>query len=155
MPLIDHVPDSWRPLAASIAAMITLAGLDFIGALFARDWAERGRAVPFLLGLGTFALLFVVYARILQVAELSTVTIGWVVFLQVGLIAMDVFRYDVHLSRGKIVAIAAILLLQGYLVLVPNDSPHPAQAVTPPASTTGDLQAGPVESFAVALERWP
>ena len=64
--------------ASTILAMIALAGLDFIGALFAKEWAERGRIPMFILGWISFSVLFFVYARILKVAELSTVTIGWI-----------------------------------------------------------------------------
>src|SRR5207253_2194706 len=96
--------DGWKTVIVSVAAMLVLAGLDFVGALFAKEWAERGRMPMFLLGLASFAILFVVYARILKVAELSTVTIGWVVFLQVGLLTLDALKYDVRISPGKIVA---------------------------------------------------
>jgi hypothetical protein len=129
-----QITDGWKTVLASVGAMLILAGLDFTGAIFAKEWAERGRIPMFVLGLASFAILFVVYARILKVAELSTVTIGWVVFLQVGLIAIDALRYDVRLSTGKMVAIGAILVLQGYLVLAPNGevSPKPtAQSAAP------------------------
>jgi hypothetical protein len=54
------------------------------------------------------------------VAELSVVTFGWIVFLQVGLLILDRVRYGVELPPGKWVAIAAILVLQAYLILAPN-----------------------------------
>jgi hypothetical protein len=65
--------------------------------------------------------LFAFYALSLKTAELSIVTIGWVVFLQVGLILYERFRYDVTLSPAKWAAIVLILALQAYLVLAPND----------------------------------
>ena len=58
-------------------------------------------------GLLTFGVLFSVYALSLQVAELSTVTLGWIVSLHVGL------------PHGKWMAIA-VIVLQAYLVLAPN-----------------------------------
>jgi len=143
-----QVTDGWKTVVMSVGAMLLLAGLDFTGAIFAKEWAERGRMPMFLLGLASFAILFVVYARILKVAELSTVTIGWVVFLQVGLLALDALRYEVRLSPGKMLAIVAILLLQGYLVLAPNEkadskssatSPAPISEIVQPALAEGPL----------------
>ena len=60
-------------------------------------------------------------AASLKTAELSIVTIGWVVFLQVGLLLYERFRYGASLPPLKWVAIVLILTLQAYLVLVPNE----------------------------------
>lgn len=117
------VASSWRFYAVSFAAMLALAGLDFVGAIFAKEWAERQHVGLFLAGLLTFGVLFVVYAAVLKVADLSVVTFGWVVFLQIGLLLLDRLRYGVHLSAGKWAAIVAILALQAYLILVPNPTP--------------------------------
>ena len=74
-------------------------------------------------GMGVFAVLFWVYGRSLAYAELATVTISWVVMLQVGVLLIDRFRDGVHLPPGKWLAIAAILGLQGYLLLASNAPP--------------------------------
>ena len=100
-------------------AMIVLAGLDFGGALLAKQWADNGSRLCFLVGLTTFVVLFMVYAASLKTAELSVVTMGWVVLLQVGLVLIDRFRYDVAISPEKWGVIVAILLLQTYLILDP------------------------------------
>jgi hypothetical protein len=105
------------------AAMAMLAALDFFGAVFAKEWAERHNHWLFAAGLLTFGLLFAVYAASLHVAELSTVTFGWIVSLQVGLLLVERFRYAVAIPQGKWVAIVLILLLQAYLVLAPNGRP--------------------------------
>jgi multidrug transporter EmrE-like cation transporter len=117
----------------SIAAMLILALLDFIGAVFAKEWADTRQPAWFLLGLATFMGLFAFYALSLKTAELSIVTIGWVVFLQVGLVLYERLRYGVTLSPAKWAAIALILALQAYLVLVPNDQ------------GAGDLAAEPAQ----------
>ena len=114
------VPASWHFYLVSLAAMLVLAGLDFAGAVFAKQWVEGRQAGWFLAGLLTFGVLFAVYAASLQVAELSVVTFGWVVFLQVGLLLYERLRYGVELPAGKWAAIAAILVLQAYLILAPN-----------------------------------
>lgn len=123
---------SWKFYLVTFAAMLALAGLDFIGALFAKEWAERGRLPMFLLGWLSFSILFVVYARILKVAELSTVTIGWIVFLQVGLLVLDAVHYDVRMPWEKWAAIVVIILLQVYLVAAPNADAAPAQVELAP-----------------------
>ena len=118
----------------SVTAMIALALLDFIGAVFAKEWADTRQPWWFVAGLVTFMGLFVFYAASLKTAELSIVTIGWVVFLQVGLLLYERVRYGASLPPLKWVAIALILTLQAYLVLVPNES-NPAGGL---AKSTGE-----------------
>ena len=71
-------------------------------------------------GLLSFGALFAVYAVSLRLAELSTVTFGWIVTLQVGLLLLERVRYEVVLPSGKWAAIVAIL---AYLILAPNREP--------------------------------
>ena len=114
------VPAAWRFYLVSFGAMVALAGLDVLGSVLAKEWAERQRGVWFLAGLATFGVLFAVYAASLRVAELSVVTFGWIVLLQVGLLVLERVRYGVALPPGKWLAIALILALQAHLVLAPN-----------------------------------
>jgi multidrug transporter EmrE-like cation transporter len=100
--------------------MLVLALLDFVGAVFAKEWADTRQPWWFVAGLVAFMGLFAVYATSLKTAELSIVTIGWVVFLQVGLLLYERFRYGASLPPLKWAAIVIILALQAYLVLVPN-----------------------------------
>src|SRR5688500_18222846 len=65
------IPASWHFFLLSLAAMLTLAGLDFVGAIFAKEWVEERQAGWFLGGLVAFGILFAVYAYSLQYAELS------------------------------------------------------------------------------------
>ena len=119
-------PAAWRFYAISFAAMVALAGLDLVGAVLAKEWAETTTPPGSWLRLATFGILFAVYANSLRVAELSVVTLGWVVLLQVGLVMLDRFRYGIDLPPGKWLAIAAILVLQGYLMLAPNNGNGPS-----------------------------
>jgi hypothetical protein len=114
------LPASWRFPIISLTAMISLASLDFVGAIFAKEWSQRHQSVYLVAGLLTFAILFLVYSQSLKVAELSFVTIGWVVFLQIGLLMVDHVKYGVDISKGKWLATGLILILQVYLVLAPN-----------------------------------
>ncbi|MEZ4521969.1 MAG: hypothetical protein R3A46_10060 [Thermomicrobiales bacterium] len=114
------VPASWHFYLLSVGAMLALAGLDFLGAIFAKEWAERHQITFYIAGAAAFLLLFAVYAFSLKFAELSTVTFGWIVLLQVGIILVDTQRYGVVLPPGKWVAVAGLLLLQAYLIITPN-----------------------------------
>ena len=117
-PLIK-APEAWPVPVVATIAMVCLAGLDLLGAVFAKEWAENGSIRALVLGAGAFLVLFWVYASSLRYAELALVTMGWVVMLQVGLVLVDRWRYGVELPTGKWVAIGVVLVAQAYLVLAP------------------------------------
>jgi hypothetical protein len=110
-----------------IVIMLVLAGLDLVGAIVAKEWTLGRSAWFFVAGAASFVVLFVVYAIGLRYAELSTVTFGWIVGLQVAVLIVERVRYEVDLPAGKWMAIVAILALQGYLVLAPNGSASVAE----------------------------
>jgi hypothetical protein len=118
-PLIK-APEGWPVPVVATLAMVLLAALDLVGALFAKEWADNGSVRALVLGAGAFVVLFWVYASSLKYAELALVTMGWVVMLQVGLVLIDRWRYGVELPTGKWVAIGVVLIAQGYLVLAPG-----------------------------------
>lgn len=111
------VPSSLPTPALLLLAAVLLAVLDMGGALAAKRWADSQSTWWFAGGVLVFALLFWVYGSALQYAELSIVTMGWIVMLQVGLLLVDRVQNDVILSNGQWVAVTGILALQGYLVL--------------------------------------
>ena len=117
-PLI-RMPDAWPVPVVATIAMVSLAGLDLAGALFAKEWAQNGSARGLVLGAGAFLVLFWVYASSLRYAELALVTMGWIVMLQIGLVLVDRWRYGVELPTGKWVAIGIVLVAQASLVLAP------------------------------------
>jgi multidrug transporter EmrE-like cation transporter len=117
------IPAAAHVVIVSVFTMFLLAALDFAGAVFAKEWADGKHLVWFVSGMVTFGVLFAFYAFSLKTAELSIVTIGWVVFLQVGLVFYEQFRFGATLSPVKWAAIALILCLQTYLVLIPTERP--------------------------------
>ncbi|MFT4039045.1 MAG: hypothetical protein QM692_12745 [Thermomicrobiales bacterium] len=121
----------WKFVLTSLSAMLLLAAFDFVGAIFAKEWADTRQPWWFAAGLLTFVGLFCFYANSLKTAELSIVTIGWVVFLQVGLLLYERLRYGTELPPQKWAAIALVLLLQAYLVLAPNGGPAVAVVAAP------------------------
>lgn len=135
---------TWQFILTSLSAMIILALFDFVGAVFAKEWADTRRPWWFVAGLVTFMGLFCFYAYSLKTAELSIVTIGWVVFLQVGLLLYERLRYGTELPPMKWAAIALILALQAYLVLAPNtarDIAESAQAIPMPPDAARPAEA--------------
>lgn len=127
LPLLSTLPEriggvSLGYFAVTLGMMMLLAALDGVGAVFAKEWTERQQPWLFIAGLLCFVVLYVVYANSLRIAELSIVTLGWIVFLQVGLLLVDVLRYDLHLTPGKWGAIAVMLVLQGYILFSPNSA---------------------------------
>jgi hypothetical protein len=107
---------------ALIATIVALAALDLVGSMLAKEWTINRHHWLFALGAIAFVALFATYARALRYAELSTVTFGWIVLLQVGVLVVERFRHGVQLPTGKWIAIAGILVLQAYLVLADNET---------------------------------
>lgn len=116
VPLLK-APAAWPVPVVATVAMVLLAGLDLVGAVFAKEWADNGSLRGLVIGAGCFLVLFWVYASSLRYAELSLVTMGWIVILQVGVLLVDTLRYGVALPMDKLVAIAVVLVAQGYLLL--------------------------------------
>jgi hypothetical protein len=105
-----------RPLAI-VGFMLLLAGLDFTGTLLAKEWTVHREPWQLAGGALTFLALFAALLCGLRYTEMSLLTLGWIVALQIALIMVDRSRYGTHLSIGGWLAVAAILALQGYLLL--------------------------------------
>lgn len=123
--MLLRAPESWpQPLVAGVA-MVLLAVLDLGGSLAAKEAVERRSPGLAALGAGLFLAVFWVYISSLRVAELSVVTFGWIVILQVGVVMLDRYRYGVIPARGAWLAIVILLAAQAYLVLAPAATPAP------------------------------
>lgn len=125
-------PQAWPGPVVAVVAMLLLAALDLAGAWAAKEAAARRSVGMAALGAVLFLLLFWVYASSLQYAELAPVTFGWVVLLQVGVLLLDRFRYQVPLPPGAWVAVLVLLAAQAYLLLAPTGAPA-ADRVAEPA----------------------
>jgi hypothetical protein len=119
-----------------LLAMMLLAGLDLLGAVAAKNWSEHRTFPWFAAGAAVFVIVFWVYGSVLQVAELSVVTLGWIVLLQVAVVILDRVRYSVTVTPAQMVAIVLILFLQGYLVLSASSSADDLPATASGAATT-------------------
>ena len=115
-------PASWPVPVVATVAMAVLAGLDLLGAIAAKEWAERQSLAAIAFGTIASVALFWFYASSLQYAELAVVTMGWIVLLQVGIVIVDRVHFGTMLSADKIGALIIILVAQGYLVLAPSST---------------------------------
>lgn len=115
-------PASWPVPVVATVAMAVLAGLDLLGAIAAKEWAERQSIAAIAFGTIASVALFWFYASSLQYAELAVVTMGWIVLLQVGIVIVDRVHFGTVLGPDKIGALIIILVAQGYLVLAPSST---------------------------------
>jgi hypothetical protein len=118
--LLLRAPDSWPHPVVAAVAMVLLGGLDLAGSFAAKEAVERRSLVWAVAGAGFFLLVFWVYMSSLEVAELSAVTFGWIVVIQVGVVLLDRFRYDAKLPPGAWIAVALLFAAQAYLILMPT-----------------------------------
>lgn len=113
---------------ALIGFMLLLAVLDFAGTMLAKEWTIHRAPWQLVAGAAAFVMLFVVLALGLRYAEMSVITLGWIVVLQAMVILVDRSRYGTTITPGGWVAIVLIVVLQGYLVLGATSTAAPAPA---------------------------
>ena len=118
--MLLRAPEGWpQPVVATVAMML-LAALDLGGSFAAKEAVQRRSVGLAVAGAVLFLAVFWVYISSLEVAELSAVTFGWIVILQVGVVLLDRFRYGVLMAPGAWLAIVILLAAQAYLVLAPS-----------------------------------
>jgi hypothetical protein len=125
--------------AMGTGSMLALAGLDLAGAYCAMRYLHTGHQIWWSVGAISYVFLFGVYAASLRWAELGTVTLGWIVFLQVGVLVMDRMANGTVLPVGKWVAVTAILGLMAYVLLAPNPRAHPPKHLPGRPSSAGGV----------------
>lgn len=113
VPLL-RVPDAIPRPVVAIGAMVTLAGLDLLGALLARRWAHGGSLLYFGAGAVCFVVLFWLYGSSLRYADLVAVTFGWITALQIGVMLMTRSASDIPIRIW--LAAGVIVVLEGYLL---------------------------------------
>ena len=115
--MLIRTPESWPTVLVAVLAMTTLAALDLLGAVAAKEAVLQRSPTAALVGVAAFVALFWVYASSLQYAELAPVTFGWIVILQVGVVLLDAWRYGQRPTGGAWVAIVVIVAAQAYLLV--------------------------------------
>ena len=105
--------------AIVVGLTLLLAGLDITESVLAKEWALRRSPWLLAAGLSASMLLFALFVVAIGYTEMSTVTIGWVVVMQLGLMITESVRYDVAHTPDRWVVMGAIVCLLGYLVVSP------------------------------------
>ena len=113
----------WPEWVLAGTAMVALAGLDIAGAVAAKEAALRRSPLLTAAGMLIFVALFWVYTLSLRYVGLAAVTLGWVVLLQVAVVAIDRLRYGVEWAPGVWAAILVLLGAQAYLILTVAEAP--------------------------------
>ncbi len=130
MPVADSFEPSHANPVALIGYMLALATFDLLGTVLAKEWTVHRAAWQLIGGAASFMALFLVLALGLRYAEMSIITLGWVVVLQTSVLLIDRSRYGTSISIGGWLAIAAILILQGYLMIAGTTALGPAETPT-------------------------
>jgi hypothetical protein len=121
--MLLRAPATWPTPLIAVVAMVLLAAVD-LASTYATKEAVVRRSLPWAAtGAVLFVLLFYIYASSLQYAELTLVTLGWIVILQVGVVVLDRFRYGQLLGPDKWAAIGLIIGAQVYLLLASASAP--------------------------------
>jgi hypothetical protein len=102
-----------------VGLVLLLAGLDIVESVFAKEWAIRRTPWLLLAGLTASVLMFLLFVVAIGYTEMSTVTIGWIVLMQAGLMVTETVRYDVSHTPDRWLAMGAIVALLTYLVASP------------------------------------
>jgi hypothetical protein len=106
------------PTPFVVPAMVALlAGIDLGSGVIAKSWAASHSAWLMAGGSAMYLVMFWVYGISLRFGELSTVTIGWVVLVTVGDMALDKFHYQVQFPPSKWLAAMLAVALLGYLLV--------------------------------------
>jgi hypothetical protein len=127
--MLLRAPEGWPQPVVATVAMVVLAILDLGGSLAAKEAVERHSVGLALTGAAMFLLVFWVYISSLEVAELSAVTFGWIVILQIGVVLVDRFHYKSQLAPGTWLACAVLLAAQAYLIMAPTSPASSAHSL--------------------------
>ena len=108
-------------MAAIAGITLMLAAVDVAESVLAKEWAER-RSVWMLAG-GVIAAvtLFALFSVAMRYSEMSTVTLGWIVAMQVGLMVTERVRYGIDHGLDRWAAVAGMVVLQGYLLVAATE----------------------------------
>jgi hypothetical protein len=128
-PIVASKSMAFSPMG--VAMIVALGGLDLLGSYCAMRYMDSGHQLWWSAGAIAFLGLFAVYAASLQWAELGTVTLGWIVCVQVGVLVMDKMSNGVVVPAGKWIAMGAIFVLMTYMLLAPNGKSTKSASIAP------------------------
>jgi hypothetical protein len=101
------------PTAAIVPVMVVLlAGIDLVSGV-----ADTHSGWLMLAGCAMYLVMFWIYGVSLRFGELSTITVGWVVLVTVGNMALDKVHYQVNFPTSKWLAAILAVALLAYLLI--------------------------------------
>ena len=104
-------------MAAIAGITVVLAAVDVIESVLAKEWSERRSIWLLVAGLVAAASLFALFSIAVRYTEMSTVTLGWIVVMQVGLMVTERVRYGIDHGLDRWAAVAGMVVLQAYLLV--------------------------------------
>jgi hypothetical protein len=106
------------PAAAVLPVMVLLlAGIDLLSGVVAKSWVASHSGWLMFAGCAMYLVMFWGYSATLRFGELSTITIGWVVLVTVGNMALDKFRYQVNFPTSRWLVALLVVALLAYLLM--------------------------------------
>ncbi|MEZ5298782.1 MAG: hypothetical protein R2697_21620 [Ilumatobacteraceae bacterium] len=110
-------------MAAIAGITLVLAAVDVIEAVMAKEWSERRSVWLLVGGVAAATALFALFSVAMRYSDMSTVTLGWIVVMQVGLMVTERVRYGVDHGLDRWAAVAGMIALQACPAVPP---PKPA-----------------------------
>lgn len=94
-----------------------LAAVDVVESVRAKEWSERRSVWLLIAGVAAAIVMFGLFSVAVRYTDMSTVTLGWIVVLQIGLMVTERVRYGIDHGLDRWAAVAAMVALQGYLLV--------------------------------------
>lgn len=104
-------------VAAIAGITLVLAAVDVVESVLAKEWSERRSLWMLSGGVVAAVTLFALFSVAVRYTEMSTVTLGWIVVMQVGLMVTERVRYGVDHGLDRWAAVAGMVALQAYLLV--------------------------------------
>jgi uncharacterized membrane protein YidH (DUF202 family) len=110
-----------------LAAIVALAGLDTTAVVLFKESAAQRNPLYAIYGIGLLICVAGVLIVTLDMADLTIVSLGWIVLFQVVVMGVDALKYGVY--PGRLQAAAIFMALLGLIVaaLAPSAEAEAAQ----------------------------
>lgn len=97
-----------------LAAIVALAGLDSTAVVLFKEAAAQRNPLYAIYGIGLLICVAGVLIVTLDMADLTIVSLGWIVMFQVVVMVVDALKYGVY--PGRVQAVAILIALMGLIV---------------------------------------
>jgi hypothetical protein len=121
---------------AATGSMLVLVALDLAGAYCAVRYTATGQQIWWAVGTVSYLVCFPIYAAALRWGELGTVTLAWLVSVQIGTLVIDWATKGTTLPASKLVAVLVIFAAMAYVLLAPNPNGYVPRHTAKPTQTS-------------------